>query len=214
MATPKQITANRDNAKKSTGPKTSKGKARSAENARRHGIFRSIANLTGRERRDFNRLAREYHNQFQPSDPIEADFVRQFVEARWRLLMCRKTESGFFDEAADRYLIKDAPTSERHLNRAFARAVMDDPANSLIKLVRYEQTIRRGFDRAFKSFFAHRDAKKDKTKPIRQDSNPLPSNYFPSNPGVLACTAPPLNEPKSNPISASNCAVSPTPKSE
>ena len=38
MATEKQIRANRENAKKSTGPKTAAGRARSSRNALRHGL--------------------------------------------------------------------------------------------------------------------------------------------------------------------------------
>jgi hypothetical protein len=38
MATEKQILANRKNARSSTGPRTSAGKARSRMNARRHGL--------------------------------------------------------------------------------------------------------------------------------------------------------------------------------
>jgi len=38
MATEKQIAANRRNAKKSTGPRTQEGKARSRMNALRHGL--------------------------------------------------------------------------------------------------------------------------------------------------------------------------------
>jgi hypothetical protein len=38
MTTPRQFKANQDNARASTGPRTQAGKARSARNARRHGL--------------------------------------------------------------------------------------------------------------------------------------------------------------------------------
>jgi hypothetical protein len=41
MASKRQIEANRKNAKRSTGPKTDAGKARSSRNARRHGLSQS-----------------------------------------------------------------------------------------------------------------------------------------------------------------------------
>ncbi|MCK1331291.1 MULTISPECIES: hypothetical protein [unclassified Bradyrhizobium] len=40
MASERKITANRSNAKQSTGPKTEAGKARSSRNAHRHGLSR------------------------------------------------------------------------------------------------------------------------------------------------------------------------------
>lgn len=42
MATEKQIAANRANAKRSTGPKTAAGRARSSRNAYRHGLSRDL----------------------------------------------------------------------------------------------------------------------------------------------------------------------------
>ena len=39
MATEKQINANRQNAQKSTGPKTAEGKAAVSQNAVKHGLF-------------------------------------------------------------------------------------------------------------------------------------------------------------------------------
>ena len=42
MATDKQITANRANAKRSTGPKTTAGKLKSSRNAYRHGLSCSL----------------------------------------------------------------------------------------------------------------------------------------------------------------------------
>ena len=43
MASEKQLRANRENAKKSTGPKTATGRARSSRNAFRHGLSRPLA---------------------------------------------------------------------------------------------------------------------------------------------------------------------------
>ena len=42
MASEKQIAANRANAKRSTGPKTAAGRARSSRNAYRHGLSRPL----------------------------------------------------------------------------------------------------------------------------------------------------------------------------
>lgn len=47
MATEKQIQANRNNAKKSTGPRTEKGKARVSQNALKHGLLARDAILPG-----------------------------------------------------------------------------------------------------------------------------------------------------------------------
>ncbi len=47
MATEAQIKANQENAKKSTGPSTSKGKQRSSMNGMTHGIFSKILSLPG-----------------------------------------------------------------------------------------------------------------------------------------------------------------------
>src|SRR5690242_1607422 len=44
MATEKQIRANRENAKRSTGPKTAAGRMKSSRNALRHGLSRELLN--------------------------------------------------------------------------------------------------------------------------------------------------------------------------
>ncbi len=54
MASKEQIKANRENAKKSTGPRTNSGKARTAKNALKHGLLAQDAVLPGEDPADFD----------------------------------------------------------------------------------------------------------------------------------------------------------------
>lgn len=56
MATVRQLTANRQNAKHSTGPKTPAGKARISHNAISHGIFAQRLLLEGEQPEEYQRL--------------------------------------------------------------------------------------------------------------------------------------------------------------
>ena len=56
MATDKQIQANRRNARKSTGPKTEEGKARSRNNALRHGLTAELAVLPHEDPHQYEEL--------------------------------------------------------------------------------------------------------------------------------------------------------------
>ena len=55
MTTNAQIKANRNNAKKSTGPRTEQGKARVAKNALKHGLLARDTVLPGEDAADFDR---------------------------------------------------------------------------------------------------------------------------------------------------------------
>ena len=56
MATPAQINANRNNAKKSTGPKTPEGRAAARLNGLKHGLASDILVLEGESESDFENL--------------------------------------------------------------------------------------------------------------------------------------------------------------
>ena len=58
MATEKQKKANRENAKKSTGPRTEEGKARSSQNGIKHGLLARDAVMADED-------PAEYDRQFQ-----------------------------------------------------------------------------------------------------------------------------------------------------
>jgi hypothetical protein len=78
MTSERQIEANRQNAKRSTGPKTATGKARSRRNAFRHGLSRPIAS----EDMDLEALARPIVTGVEHEALPFADIARAKQELR------------------------------------------------------------------------------------------------------------------------------------
>jgi len=94
----KQLSANRSNALKSTGPRTPEGRAVSKMNALRHGLLSKevlVRGLHARESgRDLRALYQVFRTQYQPVGPVEEMLVEQIVTARWRLRRAWTAESG------------------------------------------------------------------------------------------------------------------------
>ena len=74
MTSSKQIQANRENAKKSTGPRTEAGKARSRRNAWKHGLTAETLIIPGEDAADFNELRASLIEQLEPETQLEAEF--------------------------------------------------------------------------------------------------------------------------------------------
>jgi hypothetical protein len=95
---PKQIEANRRNAKKSTGPKTTNGQAVSKMNALKHGILSKEAVVHGRcireSKREFAALHQRLWEDLNPVGLLEEILADQIVTAHWRLRRLLKAESG------------------------------------------------------------------------------------------------------------------------
>src|SRR5437868_1263641 len=86
--TPQQIEANRRNAKKSTGPKTPEGKARSARNATTHGLTAQALILEKDENErieDFIILHAEFETSIKPVGRLEQFLVQRIAVCHWRL---------------------------------------------------------------------------------------------------------------------------------
>jgi hypothetical protein len=61
MSTTEQIKANRQNARKSTGPKTAEGKATASKNAVKHGLFAAEAVIEGENQADYEAYLDNLH---------------------------------------------------------------------------------------------------------------------------------------------------------
>jgi hypothetical protein len=97
MTSSKQIAANRENAKKSTGPKTEAGKDRSAMNAVTHGLTATRPLVRHESSEYFDSLRDRVSSELQPMGIMEEQLVERIVSKLWRLHRVPAVEAGLFD---------------------------------------------------------------------------------------------------------------------
>src|SRR3954454_20270352 len=89
---PKQIEANRQNAQKSTGPKTASGKQRSSRNATTHGIYCQHLVLPGESQQLFHTFREAPLLRLSPQDVLELLIGDRIVAAAGKLQRRRAAE--------------------------------------------------------------------------------------------------------------------------
>ncbi len=102
----KQLAANRANAAKSTGPRTAPGKARSAQNARKHGFTAStFAVVRLEDLQEIAHLKDDLVAFYQPVNSQELFALERIALAQQALLRAARLEAGLFttclNEACD-----------------------------------------------------------------------------------------------------------------
>ena len=101
MATPAQIAANRRNARRSTGPRTPEGKARSARNALRHGFTSREFIVPGEERENFESLRHGLEAELKPHGALAELLFNQLLHAAWNLHRIAGAEAQLYDGRRD-----------------------------------------------------------------------------------------------------------------
>ena len=91
--TKKQIQANRERAKKSTGPRTPEGKARSAMNALKNGLYAEALLLWEENDRLLAEITRQYFEDFPPANVHERMLLEQMVFTQWRMLRVARSRT-------------------------------------------------------------------------------------------------------------------------
>jgi hypothetical protein len=150
MASQAQINANRQNAKKSTGPKTAEGKAKSRLNGLRHGLTAQTCMLVDEDPNLLLDLLEELREKYDPQDTDEEFLIERMAKARCKYNRIMPLEAAIFNL---RLAVDKAPDFLVEAQGAFAQrawAYMRDAngGNALSKLSRYESALLREYDRS------------------------------------------------------------------
>ncbi len=130
--------ANSANALLSTGPRTDEGKARSSQNARKHGLTSAEIILAFEDREEFEELQAQLEADVRPQGALQQTLFDQLVASAWNLRRIRRMEYALTDSAAHYMdLIENVELTVR-----------------LDRLARHQTRIERSFLRALKELKA------------------------------------------------------------
>jgi hypothetical protein len=108
MTTEAQITANRSNAEKSTGPRTPEGKEKASQNSLKHGLFAREGVIRGEDWEEFEMHREMLLEELAPNGPLEGMLAARVVDLTWRLQRAGQNQNEVFGALYDRYLARQA----------------------------------------------------------------------------------------------------------
>ena len=176
MATQSQIDANRQNAQKSTGPRTEAGKAVSRFNALKTGIHAESEVIPGEDPAELEKLADDYHQRFVPATPEEGFLVDSLVDADWQMRRLRKARAQLWVHElkdAARTTFGGGLQEECPLGDVFDRA-----KDNFVRLYRIIQAAERSYYRAL-----HELTRLQSTRAANSNLQPLAPVPEPPAPG-------------------------------
>jgi hypothetical protein len=160
--------AARENGKLSNGPVSGQGKARSSQNARKHNLLGAITLLSYEDQAAFDALAQAFLQEHRPETPTEIRFVREMIDAEFRLQRVRAHAASIQD--ARMLKISETPDLDAAAE-AFRQLAEEGPSLSL--LLRYENQFRRQFDKSLQmllDFRLRQRTDKDKIKQAQAEA--------------------------------------------
>jgi hypothetical protein len=102
MTSFKQIEANRQNARKSTGPITAEGKLQSRRNAVRHGLTAETVIGALEDAEDYKAFEAAIIADYDAQSAVERELVLRLASLLWRLRRATTIETGLFEIEAER----------------------------------------------------------------------------------------------------------------
>ena len=97
MVTQAQINANRQNAKRSTGPKTTKGKHVAAKNSSKHGLTAQYSVIATEDQAEFDQYRGNFLEELSPDTPMESMLAERIINLSWRLKRTGRIQNQTID---------------------------------------------------------------------------------------------------------------------
>ena len=184
MLSQAQINANRENAKKSSGPRSETGKSASSRNGLTHGLSAKKHIIPAEDDAEFDALLADLNARFRPVGIGEEKLVLLIAADQWRLDRAIPYEAGILIgylemvdtcdfQAMERLanqrrnnqnypgkfpLAPDPPDPAHRLSRAFAEDA--GHKNLLGRLNRYQAALQRNIDRSLRQLKIYQEARK------------------------------------------------------
>jgi len=124
----KKLNANRQNARKSTGPRTPRGKAISRQNAIKHGLFTGLAVEflnQGECLEEYDRLLDDLHKQFEPIGRAEELEVERIRVCWWKLQRVWR-----YENSENQILVLRAAKALEQIEKSYKR--LDEEREAII----------------------------------------------------------------------------------
>ncbi len=149
-----KLEANRRNARRSTGPRTREGKARSAMNAVKHGMCAASVCVRGEESATFEAMLGQLLEEHRPRTGTAFALVYRLALATWNLRRLAEAETQLIDEHTLRHFPRQPvmnappppPPAVVPIGEAMLRLVSPDSKYGLLQL--YQSRLERQFYRA------------------------------------------------------------------
>jgi hypothetical protein len=139
-----QRMANRLNAQKSTGPKTTEGKAKSALNACRHHLTGQVTTMTEPDRITYNVFLEGYMAEWKPQGATEIQLVTCIAHDSWRINRAGAIEDNLFAIGSGDITYASESQNHAEIEDSFTQArTYQKEAKTLQLLSLYEQRTNR-----------------------------------------------------------------------
>ena len=128
MVSEKQLEANRQNARKSTGPRSAEGKFRASRNAVKHGLTAESVVLPNEDPAEYESRLQEWLGDFPPNNAIERSLIDRAMHNTWKLDRIARRERAVLGKQV-RHAVSDFELAEQIQVEEIGRKLLWDPIN-------------------------------------------------------------------------------------